>query len=405
MIKNIAVVVIAALLGAYVTSGFFTQAEAKSDTEAAAPAGAPQAMPISVASALQKEITAFREYSGRLKAAEDVQIRPRVGGQIETVHFKEGDLVKKGDLLFTLDLRPYKAVVSQAKAAVTAAEARASLATKEAQRAEALFGGKAYSQRELDEKKNASLEAAANIQATKAQLEIANLNLEYAEIRSPIDGRVGRPDITVGNIVDAGGSAPVLTTIQSVDPIFADFDMDEGAYLTALKEIRAEGRAQEMPVFMALADEREFTREGKIRSFDNQLVGTSGTLRVRAEFTNTDGLLTPGLFARIRLGEADKTNAVLINDTAIGTDQDRRFVYVVGEDGAAAYRPVTLGALEGSMRVITSGLQAGEKIIVNGLQRVRPGAHVQPMIVSMETLKPEGAPAEGQPPAEALPQE
>lgn len=400
MLKNILVLVLAASVGAYaVSSGSITVAEAKDKKEAAAPA-APQAMPISVASVLQREITTFREYSGRLKAVDDVQIRPRVAGQIETVHFKEGDMVKKGDLLFTLDLRPFRASVAQAKAALTAAEAREDLATKEAQRAEALFGGKAYSQRELDEKKNASLEATANTQAAKATLDIANLNLEYAQIKAPISGRVGRPDITVGNIVDAGGSAPVLTTIQSVNPIYADFDMDEGAYLAALKAIRAEGRAEEMPVLMALADETAFNRNGKIKSFDNQLIGSSGTLRVRAQFDNTDGLLTPGLFARIRLGEADKTDAVLINDSAVGTDQDRRFVYVVGEDGAATYRPVVLGGLENGLRVVSSGLKAGENIIVNGLQRVRPGAKIQPMIVSMETLQAETAPTEAQPPAE-----
>jgi len=363
---------------------------AKDDAKAPAAAAAPQAMPISVAAATQREVTRWSEFSGRLRAVEDVQVRPRVGGTIEEMHFQEGDLVKKGDLLFTLDLRPYKAAYDQANAALVGAKAVADLANSDLKRASSLFEQKAYSQREFDEKNNGQKEAVAAVAVAQAQVEIAKLNLEYAEIRAPISGRVGRPDITVGNVVEAGGNAPVLTTMQSVDPIYADFDIDEQTYLKAMKSVR-EGKGLNMPVFMGLADEADFPREGKIRSFDNQLSGDSGTLRVRAEFKNPDGVLTPGLFARVRLGNADKQNAVLINDSAVGTDQDRKFVYTVDDKGNVNYRPVTLGTVDHGMRIVESGLQTGEKIIVNGLMRVHPGMQVQPQMVSMETLKPEGA--------------
>ncbi|HYD19811.1 MAG TPA: efflux RND transporter periplasmic adaptor subunit [Patescibacteria group bacterium] len=367
----------------------------------------PAAMPVSVASALQKDITRWAEFSGRLRAVEDVEVRPRVAGIIDAVHFREGDLVKKGDPLFTIDMRPFQAALAQAEAELASAQARASLAGSTSARAQKLFKQKALSQREYDERINANKEAQAAIKAAEAALTLAKLNVEYAEVRAPISGRVGRPDITVGNTVAPG--MQVLTTIQSVDPVYADFDIDEQTYLRAMKSVRA-GRASDMPVFMALADEQEFKREGKIRSFDNQLQGDSGTMRVRAEFPNTDGILTPGLFARIRLGTADKTSAVLVNDAAINTDQDRKFVYAVDDKGMVNYRPVQLGVLENGLRVIETGLQPGEKIVVNGLMRVRPGVQVQPVIVSMETLKPEGAPAgdttaapAGEKPADAPP--
>lgn len=397
MLKNIIVITVAGALGAYLmlTGRLPLPGGPQSGDAPAAIAAAPeqpQAMPASVAEALPREITEWSEFSGRLRAAEDVQIRPRVSGTIDAVHFREGDLVKAGQPLFTIDLRPYKAAYDQAAAALKGAEARAELTRSDFERAEKLLAERALSQREFDEKKNAWREADAAVAAGKAALDLAALDLEYAEVRAPIDGRVGRPDITVGNMVQAGQA--VLTTLQSVDPVFADFDMDERTYLRLLKTVRTEGRSGDMPVLMALADEDAFTRTGRIRSFDNQLSGDSGTLRVRAEFDNPDGLLTPGLFARIRLGSPEKTSAVLVNDKAIGTDQTRRFVYTLDETGTVGYRPVTLGRLtEDGLRVIASGLAAGEKVVVNGLMRIQPGMQVQPMMVPMDTLQiPDAAP-------------
>jgi len=402
MLKGVVIFTAAASLGAYMV---FTGklplpgGPAQMQQPAVAVAAAPDAqapMPASVAEVLSREITEWSEFSGRLRAAEDVQIRPRVSGTIDAVHFSEGDLVKKGQTLFTIDTRPYKAFYDQAAAALKGAEARAALTRSDLDRAEKLLPEKAVSQREFDEKKNAWQEADAAVAAGKAALDLAALDLEYAEVRAPIDGRVGRPDITVGNTVQAGQG--VMTTLQSVDPVYADFEMDERAYLRVLKAVRAEGRGGDMPVLMALADETDFTREGRIRSFDNQLSGDSGTLRVRAEFRNTDGLLTPGLFARLRLGSAEKSSAVLVNDKAIGTDQTRRFVYTLDEAGTVGYRPVTLGKLtEDGLRVIAGGLAAGEKIVVNGLMRIHPGMKVQPMMVPMETLVSPDAPPQEQP--------
>lgn len=406
MLKNIFVFTVSCALGAYMvaTGKLPLPGHDAPATTAAIAAGAeqPQAMPASVATTIGREIVEWSEFSGRLRAAEDVQIRPRVSGTIDAVHFKEGDLVKQGKTLFTIDVRPYKAVQQQMAAALKGAEARADLTRSDLERAEKLLAEKAVSQREFDEKKNAWREADAAVAAAKASLDLASLDLEYAEVRAPISGRVGRPDITVGNTVQAGQA--VLTTLQSVDPVFADFDMDERTYLRVLKSVRTDGKGGEMPVFLALADETEFTREGRIRSFDNQLSGDSGTLRVRAEFDNPDGLLTPGLFARIRLGSPEKTAAVLVNDKAIGTDQARRFVYALDAEGGVAYRPVTLGKLtQDGLRIVTSGLQAGEQIVVNGLMRIHPGMKVQPVPVSMETLEGDKPAGEAAPAAETPP--
>lgn len=410
MFRGLFIVVIAAAVGGWlVWSGKLpvSSTVAPAQAEAATPqdGGMPQAMPVSVAEVVDTEITRWNEFSGRLRAVEDVEVRPRVSGMVDEVHFREGDLVKKDATLFTIDLRPFKAAYDRAAAALAAAEARVTLTGSELGRAKKLLEERAISQRELDEKNNAHLESVAAVKGAEAELSLAKLDLEYAEVRAPITGRVGRPDITVGNIVQQGQS--VLTTIQSVDPVYADFDIDEQTYLRVIKALRGgemDNSAEDMKVFMALADETEFGREGRIRSFDNQLKADSGTLRVRAEFKNTDGILTPGLFARLRLGSAEKSSAILVNDSAIGTDQTRKFVYVVDAQGNIQYRPVSTGKLspEG-LRIIESGLQAGDKIVVNGLQRVHPGMQVQPMMVSMETLKPEGAPADGAAPEEMPP--
>ncbi|HEX2752839.1 MAG TPA: efflux RND transporter periplasmic adaptor subunit [Alphaproteobacteria bacterium] len=405
MAKGLFVIVCAAALGGWlVWSGKlpFSVPTEPTAAEAAIPdaGGMPQAMPVSVAAAVGADITRWNEFSGRLSAVEDVEVRPRVSGMVDEVHFREGDLVKKDDKLFSIDIRPFQAAYDRAAAALAAAEARVTLTGSELGRAKRLLEERALSQRELDEKNNAHLEAVAAVQGAEAEVQLARLDLEYAEVRSPITGRVGRLDITVGNIVQAGQS--VLTTLQSVDPVYADFDIDEQTYLRVIKAMRGgdqETSARNMKVFMALADETEFTREGSIRSFDNRLIADSGTLRVRAEFKNPDGILTPGLFARLRLGSAETQAAVLINDAAIGTDQTRKFVYVVDGEGNVQYRPVSPGKLSADgLRIIEGGLQAGENIVVNGLQRVHPGMKVQPMMVSMTTLKPEGA-ADGAPPA------
>lgn len=353
----------------------------------------PDAMPVSAAPAIEKRITEWAEFSGRLRAVEDVEIRPRVSGTIESVHFKEGDFVEKGARLFTIDIRPYQAAYDQVKA-------RSDLLSLEAGRASQLYAEKAISKQEYDQKAAAAKEA-------RAALQNAQLSLEYADIRAPISGQTGRAEITVGNMVDAGPGAPVLTTMQSVSPVYADFEIDEQTYLRLIQPIRADQSAiAAIPVELALANETDFTRKGRILSFDNQLSPASGTLRVRAEFTNDDRALTPGLFARIRMGGAQQVNAVLINEHAIGTDQSKKFVYVVKDDGSSEYREVKLGGRSDNLRIVKEGLKSDETIVVNGLMRVRPGVKLLPQPVDMGTLQPLNAatPAAGtETPTEAPP--
>ncbi|SOE92374.1 membrane fusion protein, multidrug efflux system [Burkholderia sp. D7] len=351
--------------------------------EAAIKPSAP-AMEVDVATVVSKTITDYQNYSGRLEAVDKVEIRPLVPGTIVAVHFTDGALVKKGDPLFTIDPRPYVAAVDQAAAQLAAAQARNGYTSTDAARAERLLADNAIAKRDYDEKQNASHEAAANLKAAQAALETAKINLTYTQIVAPVSGRVSRAEMTVGNIVSTGASAPLLTTLVSVSPIYASFDVDEQTYLRYLSR---DSRAS-VPVSLGLANEDGFSREGKVASVDNQLDTGSGTIRVRARFDNADGSLVPGLYARIKVGGGTPHPAVLIDDAAIGTDQDKKFVMVVDADNRAQYREVTLGTLSEGMRVIVKGLQPGERIVVNGLQRVRPNDVVKPNSVAMASASP-----------------
>ena len=351
--------------------------------EAAIKPSAP-AMEVDVATVVSKTITDYQNYSGRLEAVDKVEIRPLVPGTIVAVHFADGALVKKGDPLFTIDPRPYVAQVDQAAAQLAAAQARSGYTSTDAARAERLLADNAIAKRDYDEKQNASHEAAANLKAAQAALETAKINLTYTQIVAPVSGRVSRAEMTVGNIVSTGSSAPLLTTLVSVSPIYASFDVDEQTYLRYLSR---DSRAS-VPVSLGLANEDGFSREGKVASVDNQLDTGSGTIRVRARFDNADGSLVPGLYARIKVGGGTPHPAVLIDDAAIGTDQDKKFVMVVDADNRAQYREVTLGTMSDGMRVIAKGLQPGERIVVNGLQRVRPNDVVKANSVAMASALP-----------------
>ena len=351
--------------------------------EAAVKPAAP-VMEVDVATVVSKTITDYQNYSGRLEAVDKVEIRPLVPGTIVAVHFADGALVKKGDPLFTIDPRPYVAQVDQAAAQLAAAQARNGYTSTDAARAERLLADNAIAKRDYDEKQNASHEAAANLKAAQAALETAKINLTYTQIVAPVSGRVSRAEMTVGNIVSTGSSAPLLTTLVSVSPIYASFDVDEQTYLRYLSR---DSRAS-VPVSLGLANEDGFSREGKVASVDNQLDTGSGTIRVRARFDNADGSLVPGLYARIKVGGGTPHPAVLIDDAAIGTDQDKKFVMVVDPDSRVQYREVTLGTLSEGMRVIVRGLQPGERIVVNGLQRVRPNDVVKANSVAMASALP-----------------
>ncbi|MBX9872832.1 MAG: efflux RND transporter periplasmic adaptor subunit [Burkholderiaceae bacterium] len=373
---------------AAITLAVIVLVQKSTPAQASAPQGAPPPMPVSVATVTESDIAAWDEFSGRLEAVERVDIRSRVAGVVQATHFREGALVAKGDLLVTIDPAPYEAEVARAEAQVAAAQARATYTGSEYARARRLWDDRAISQRELDDRQNAQREAEANLKAAQAQLQSARLSLGYTQVRAPVAGRIGKLEVTVGNLVAAGASAPLLTTLVSVNPIYASFDADEKTVARALKGISGFGSSARqalgrIPVQMGTSDVTDTPYTGKLQLIDNQVDARSGTVRVRAVFDNKDGQLMPGQFARIRMGQAQTARTLLVSERAIGTDQNKKYVLVVGADNKTAYREVTLGAPVDGLRTVHSGLRAGERIVVNGLQRVRPGDVVQPQVVPM----------------------
>lgn len=348
-------------------------------------AAAPPAASVSVAAALEKSVTEWDDFSGRVEAVEHVEIRPRVAGTIDAIHFQEGQLVKKGQSLFTIDPRPYQAELARTEAAVAGAQARVTLSKTELDRTRRLIEDHAVAQRELDQRDNALREANASLQAAQAATLSARLNLQYTEITAPVAGRVSRAEITVGNVVGAGASAPALATVMSVSPVYVNFEVDEATYLRyASNGAVGNSGTDRIPVSIGLTSDEGYPRKGKIKSFDNRLNTGSGTIRVRAEFNNSDGTLTPGMYARVRTGGSAAKEAVLIADKAVGTDQDKKYVMVVGDDHKAVYRNITLGPIVDGLRVVRSGLKKDEQIVVNGLQRIRPNDTVTATSVAME---------------------
>ncbi len=359
---------------------------ANSKAQEAPPAGGP---PISAAAVIEKPFTETQEFSGRLEAIERVEIRSRVGGFITSVNFKPGGEVKKGEVLFVIDPRPFQAELNRAEAAVGSARAKAELAKLELSRADKLLGEKAIAQREFDERASNMKQLDADVRAAQAQFETAKLNLGYSQVHSPIDGRVSKAEITVGNLIDP---AAILTSVVSTDRIYASFDGDEDTYLR-IGALAHKGSA--VTVKVGLANETGFPHEGKLEFVDNRLDPQTGSVRMRATFVNADNVLVPGLFARVQLSGVTgvkEQSALLINERAIGTDQSHKFVVVVGADNKVEYRPVKLGPTVGALRVVREGLKLGEKIIVSGLQRVHPGSTVTPQIVAMD-FDPAAAPA------------
>jgi len=347
--------------------------------EAPQAAGGP---PVTVAAVLEKSIVETHEFSGRLEAVERVEIRPRVAGFISSVNFKPGSEVKKGDLLFVIDPRPYQAEASRAEAAAAAARAKADLAKVEFIRTEKLVAEKAIAQRELDEKASSLKELDAEARAAQAVAESARLNLAFTRVHSPIDGRVSKAEVTLGNLVDPNA---VLTSVVSSNPIYASFDGDEDTYLRIAALARSGKRAL---VRVGLADEAGFPHEGRLEFLDNRVDPATGSVRMRALLKNADHTLAPGLFARVQVASGDGSGGTaktaLIAERAIGTDQNRKFVFVVNGDGKAEYRQVRLGPVVDGLRVVRDGVKPGEKIVVDGLQRVHAGAPVSARLVAME---------------------
>ena len=392
-------VVVLAIAAAMTLTGCGSNAAAQA---AAAAAAAPPPQ-VDVAQVVSKQVTEFDEFTGRFEGVERVEIRPRVSGYIASVNFEQGREVKKGDVLFVIDQRPYEADYKHAKAQLDQARSQSTLAKSERERATKLLQAHAISQEEYDTRVAGLEQADANVEAAQAALDTSALNLTFTKVTAPISGRISRALVTEGNLVSTGQT--LLTTLVSIDPIYVRFDGDEQAFLRYTKiareaaaQAKSGGKANEAgttgsPIMVGLANEGGYPHQGVMVFVDNELDPTTGTIRGRAMLDNHDRAFTPGLFARVKLMGSNQYNALLINDSSVGTDQTVRYVLVVGADNKVQYRPVKLGPIIDGLRVVTEGLTAGETIVVSGLQRVRPGSPVTPARVAMgERQRGEGKP-------------
>ena len=336
---------------------------------------APQAMPVDVVEVAPEKMRIWKSFSGNIVAVDQAEIRPQVSGRITEVRFEDGQYVKKDDILIVIDPRPYQANLNQAKAALEAAQTQASLAEKEYQRAKKLIHTDAISQSTLDARENDKKATMASVQGAKAALERAEIDLDYAFVKAPISGKISRAEVTEGNLVQAGPSAPLLTSVVSDEKVYVDFEVDERTYINSV-QAQPKASDKKIPVRIELlGNARQY--EGVIHSFDNRIDRASGTIRARAIFENKDGLLLPGMSVSVNMGGADEER-ILITERAIGTDQDRKFVFTVNGDKVAKYREVKIGESIKGRRVILSGLEAGEKVISEGLALIRPGMPVMP---------------------------
>lgn len=348
-------------------------------------AAAPPAPKVTVAKPTQKLVSDYDEYVGRFVAYDFVEVRARASGYLDKIHFTDGQLVKAGDDLFTIDRRPFEASLDQAKAAVEQAKANLAFAVADLKRGSNLVPGTSITQQTLDQRTQAKRVAEASVTAQEAALRQAALDLQFTELKSPVSGRIGDRRVSIGNLVTGGttGTTTLLATVATVDPIRFEFTMDEASYLRYLnaaskQAATAANRGMSLPVRLKLIDENDFKHEGKIDFVDNAIDRSSGTIRGRAEFKNPDGKLTPGMFGRIQITTSPPATALLLPDSAIATEQVRKFVYAVSPDSVATPKYVTLGPLVDGLRVIASGLDANDTVVVNGLLRVRPGIKVAP---------------------------
>lgn len=370
----VAVLAIAGGVGAYTFHSLHASGEV------AAPRTALPPVAVAVRTLAPEKVRVWSDFSGRLHAVESAAIRPQVGGRITEVRLEDGQTVKTGDVLFVIDPRPYQAAVDRAKANLATARANATFAKIEFDRAVGLIRTGAIAQRVYDERANANRVASAAMEAAQAELQRAELDLGYAYVRAPISGRASRVELTVGNLVEPGPNAPLLTTIVANDSVYADFDVDEQTYLRSVRDVAA-GRAEErlIPVELSLeGDGSNRIYRGHIYSFDNRLDVTTGTIRARAKFDNEDGSLVPGMYVTVRLADPAERDALLIPERAIGFDQSKKFVYVVGADDKVAYRAVELGDSVQAQRIVLKGVAPGERVIVDGVQHVRPDMVVAP---------------------------
>lgn len=379
-------------LAAAVAAAALTLSGCSSD-QAAARTAPPPPPQVPVARVVARTVTDAETFTGRLEAVDHVDVRPRVTGYISSVSFTDGSMVKKGQVLFVIDPRPYRATYQHAAAQLDQARSQLSLARSEQARAVKLFAARAISREEFDTRSANATQAGADVEAAKAALDDAALNLSFTRVTAPITGRVSRAIVTAGNLVTSGET--LLTTVVSLDPIYVTFDADEQAYLKFERYARIDrhkdvpGSAHAVPghlgnpVFVGLEDENGYPHQGQLIFMDNALDPGTGTIHARALMANPNGTFVPGLFARVRLIGNERYDAVLVNDSAIGTDQTVRFVLVVDPSNHLQYRPVELGPIVDGLRVVRGGLHAGDTVVVDGLMRVHPGMQVNPQLVAM----------------------
>ncbi|XTE59381.1 efflux RND transporter periplasmic adaptor subunit [Enterobacter ludwigii] len=350
----------------------------------------PQAPAVSAADVVVKSISQWDSFNGRIEAVESVQLRPRVSGYIDKVNYTDGQEVKKGEVLFTIDDRTYRAALEQAQATLTRTKTQASLARSEANRTDKLVNTNVVSREEWEQRRSAAAQAQADIRAAQAAVDAAQLNLDFTKVTAPIDGRASRALITSGNLVTAGDSASVLTTLVSLKTVYVYFDVDEATYLHYQNLARSGQGASSnhlaLPVEIGLVGEEGYPHQGKVDFLDNQLTPSTGTIRMRALLDNAQRQFTPGLFARVRLPGSAEFKATLVDDKAVLTDQDRKYVYIVDKEGKAQRRDITPGRLAAGLRIVQQGLNPGDKVIVDGLQKVfMPGMPVNAKTVPMTT--------------------
>jgi multidrug efflux system membrane fusion protein len=373
-------------LGSGIVIGF---GAARDDPQPAAAEGPPPPE-VSVAQVVSRDVRQWDEFTGRVTAVETVELRPRVSGYVERVAYEEGQEVRKGDLLFRIDARSYRAAFDRARAELERTRSESALAASELTRAQTLIDGRAISGEEFDARKAAATQASAAVRGAEAALDRARLDLEFTEVRAPIDGRAGRALVTVGNLAQADST--LLTTLVSLDPVHVYFEADEQTYL-GYKELARRGERDESrnPVRIGLANETGYPHAATLDFTDNQVDPRTGTIRARAVVPNPDRVFTPGLFARVQLEGSGVFHALLIDDKAVLTDQDRKYVYVLGPGNRAERRDVELGRTVDGLRIVTSGLEPSDKVIVHGVQKVFvAGMPVSPQVIAMGDPPPSG---------------
>ena len=370
----------------------------------------PQAPPgpqVTVAKPVKREIVDMDEYVGRFLAVDTVEVRARVSGYLDQIHFKDGQIVQAGDLLFSIDKRPFQNTLDQAKG--TLAQARANLAFTESDlvRAQRLIGDKTISEQAFEQRTQAKRNAEASVSSNEAAVRQAELDLQFTELRAPVTGRIGDRRVAPGNLVTGGttGTTTLLATIVSIDPIRFEFSADEGAFIRYERLAKSgndpDSRFTSTPVELKLLDEQDFPHKGKIDFVDNVIDQSSGTIRGRAVVSNPDGFLTPGMFARVRVPGSAKYETLLVPDSAIGSEQVRKFVFVVDGENTVKQKYITLGTLQGNLRVVKTGLEPDDRVIVNGLMRARPGAKVTPMEEGAPLAGGKPTAQDGSPPAKS----